>query len=251
MKPTWLPPAVAATLYAIPRTSFVPAAAATMSAKPKAVQVFGRKRHATAVAHCKEGKGLIRLNGQPLHLVEPAILRVKVMEPVLLLGPERFAAVDIRIRVSGGGHSSQVYAVRQALAKSLVAYTQKCEWRRHHASVRHPWAPPLPLTLPAQTWTRSPSRPSRTRCWLTIGRCWWLTRGTASPRSLVVRVLVHDSKNRTADHFSGVFWRWLAGKRHLRSVCAPAARVEALSRVQLVDPAPWPDATCGLPLAPQ
>jgi len=92
----------------------------------KQVQTFGRKRHAVAVGICKEGKGLIRLNGQPLHLVEPSILRVKVMEPVLLLGAERFAAVDIRLRVTGGGYSSQVYAVRQALAKALVSYTQKC-----------------------------------------------------------------------------------------------------------------------------
>lgn len=99
-----------------------------MASKPKQVQVFGRKRHAVAVAVATEGRGLIRLNGQPLHLVEPAILRVKVMEPVLLLGRDRFAAVDIRMRVTGGGHSSQVYAVRQALAKALVSYTQKCKW---------------------------------------------------------------------------------------------------------------------------
>jgi small subunit ribosomal protein S16e len=54
--------------------------------KAKQVQTFGRKRHAVACAVAKEGKGVIRVNGQPLHLVEPAILRVKVMEPVLILG---------------------------------------------------------------------------------------------------------------------------------------------------------------------
>ena len=32
-----------------------------------------------------------------------------------------FAAdVDIRVRVRGGGHTSQVYAIRQAIAKSIV-----------------------------------------------------------------------------------------------------------------------------------
>jgi len=96
-----------------------------MSGKGKQVQVFGRKREAVAVALAKEGKGLIRLNGQPLHLVEPAVLRAKTMEPVLILGKDRFAGVDVRIRVTGGGKSSQVYAVRQALAKALVAYAQK------------------------------------------------------------------------------------------------------------------------------
>lgn len=30
------------------------------------------------------------------------------------------ADVDIRVRVRGGGHTSQVYAIRQAIAKSIV-----------------------------------------------------------------------------------------------------------------------------------
>merc|ERR1712083_1102475 len=47
------------------------------------------------------------------------------MEPVLLLGKDRFADIDVRIRVKGGGHTSQIYAIRQALSKSLVAYYQK------------------------------------------------------------------------------------------------------------------------------
>merc|ERR1711918_332523 len=33
--------------------------------------------------------------------------------------------VDIRIRVKGGGYTSQIYAIRQALAKALVAWYQK------------------------------------------------------------------------------------------------------------------------------
>ncbi len=93
----------------------------------QSVQVFGRKKTATAVAYCKRGKGLIKVNGRPLDLVEPKALQYKLQEPLLLLGKDRFADVDIRIRVKGGGHTSQVYAIRQALSKSLVAYYQKCE----------------------------------------------------------------------------------------------------------------------------
>jgi ribosomal protein S9 len=44
---------------------------------------------------------------------------------LLLLGLDKFANVDIRVRVSGGGHTSQIYAIRQAIAKSIVAYYQK------------------------------------------------------------------------------------------------------------------------------
>ncbi|XP_055313584.1 40S ribosomal protein S16-like [Sitodiplosis mosellana] len=91
----------------------------------QAVQVFGKKKTATAVAHCKRGHGLIRVNGRPLDNIEPKVLQAKLQEPVLLLGKEKFAGVDIRVRVSGGGHVSQIYAIRQAISKALVAYYQK------------------------------------------------------------------------------------------------------------------------------
>ena len=129
----------------------------TRSSTSQSVQCFGKKKTATAVAHCKEGKGLVKVNGKPLALVEPQILRFKVYEPLLILGLDKFGTqtqpdlrraremervmrrsaslvdmelwanvyffaegVDIRVRVSGGGHTSQVYAIRQAIAKSIV-----------------------------------------------------------------------------------------------------------------------------------
>uniref|UniRef100_A0A5S6QQC1 Small ribosomal subunit protein uS9 n=1 Tax=Trichuris muris TaxID=70415 RepID=A0A5S6QQC1_TRIMR len=91
----------------------------------QSVQVFGRKKTATAVAYCKNGRGLIKVNGRPLDMLEPAILRYKLQEPLLILGKDRFAEVDIRIRVRGGGKVAQIYAIRQALAKAIVAYYQK------------------------------------------------------------------------------------------------------------------------------
>ncbi|KAI9850788.1 MAG: 40S ribosomal protein S16 [Vezdaea acicularis] len=96
-----------------------------MAEKTQSVQCFGKKKTATAVAHCKAGKGLVKVNGKPLALVEPAVLRFKVFEPLLVVGPEKFSGVDIRVRVTGGGHTSQVYAIRQAIAKSIIAYYQK------------------------------------------------------------------------------------------------------------------------------
>ncbi|KAK9861203.1 hypothetical protein WJX84_006045 [Apatococcus fuscideae] len=91
----------------------------------ESVQTFGRKKTAVAVAYVKRGSGLMKLNGCPLDLAQPETLRWKLQEPVLLLGKQRFANVDIRLRVKGGGHVSQVYAVRQAIAKGLVAFYQK------------------------------------------------------------------------------------------------------------------------------
>lgn len=50
---------------------------------------------------------------------------LQVYEPLLIVGLDKFANVDIRVRVNGGGHTSQIYAIRQAIAKSIVAYYQK------------------------------------------------------------------------------------------------------------------------------
>ncbi|SCN90802.1 probable RPS16B-ribosomal protein S16.e [Fusarium fujikuroi] len=82
----------------------------------QSVQCFGKKKTATAVAHCKAGRGLIKVNGRPLSLVQPEILRFKVYEPLLVVGLDKFANVDVRVRI---------YAIRQAIAKSLIAYYQK------------------------------------------------------------------------------------------------------------------------------
>jgi small subunit ribosomal protein S16e len=96
------------------------------------------KRNFTDLLQLKEGKGLVKVNGKPLSLVQPEILRFKVYEPLLILGLDKFgmllskpecsrcaktftANVDIRVRVTGGGHTSQIYAVRQAIAKSIVS----------------------------------------------------------------------------------------------------------------------------------
>jgi small subunit ribosomal protein S16e len=60
-------------------------------------------------------------------------MKWKVLEPFLLLDDVKTQdsskkisdALDIRIRVKGGGRVAQCYAIRQAIAKSIVAYYQK------------------------------------------------------------------------------------------------------------------------------
>lgn len=91
------------------------------------VQTFGRKKTSVAVAYCKRGRGLIKVNGQPIEYYQPELLRAKMLEPLLILGQQRFSLVDIRVRVQGGGYTSQIYAIRQAIAKSIVAFYQKCQ----------------------------------------------------------------------------------------------------------------------------
>ncbi|ERT01245.1 small subunit ribosomal protein S16e [Sporothrix schenckii 1099-18] len=86
---------------------------------------FSQQKTATAVARCEAGQGLIKVNGRPLSLVQPEILRAKLYEPVLVVGLDKFAGLDIRVRVTGGGHTSQIYAIRQAISKSLIAFYQR------------------------------------------------------------------------------------------------------------------------------
>ena len=54
-------------------------------------------------------------------------MRMKVWEPVMLLGQARFQNLNMRIRVRGGGTTSQIMAVRQSIAKAVIAYAQKYE----------------------------------------------------------------------------------------------------------------------------
>ena len=96
-----------------------------MSDDLKQVRTFGKKKNATAVACCQEGHGLIRVNGKPLHLIEPESMRTKVFEPIFLLGGNKFKDLTIRVRVRGGGSMNQVCAVRMAIAKAVIAYSQK------------------------------------------------------------------------------------------------------------------------------
>lgn len=47
------------------------AAADRFIMEKQSVQVFGRKKTATAVAFCTKGRGLIKVNGVPIELLEP------------------------------------------------------------------------------------------------------------------------------------------------------------------------------------
>ena len=67
------------------------------------VRTFGRKKNACAVALVKKGNGVIRVNGRPLHLIEPESMRTKVYEPILIIGGNKFKDLTIKVRVKGSG----------------------------------------------------------------------------------------------------------------------------------------------------
>ncbi|KAL6983594.1 40S ribosomal protein S16 [Sarracenia purpurea var. burkii] len=88
-------------------------------------QHFDTKKTAVVVTYCKRGRRLIKIKGCLIELVEQVILRCKAYEPIPLLCRHRFAGVDMWIRVKGDGHTSQIYAMRQSIAKAPVTSYQK------------------------------------------------------------------------------------------------------------------------------
>ena len=93
--------------------------------KEKMVYTHGKKRNAIANAVIQEGNGTITINRIPIQNIEPKTLRVKIFEPILILGVDQFKSLKIRVRVSGGGSVAQLYAARTAIAKGIVAWNQK------------------------------------------------------------------------------------------------------------------------------
>lgn len=50
------------------------------------VQTFGKKKNAIAVATFRKGTGVIKVNARPIQQISPESLRIKVYEPILLVG---------------------------------------------------------------------------------------------------------------------------------------------------------------------
>jgi small subunit ribosomal protein S16e len=71
------------------------------------------------------GNGFVRINGIPLDLIEPEILKFKAFEPFFFSEEMGTGDIDIRVRVKGGGHVSRIYAIRQAIARGLIKYFEK------------------------------------------------------------------------------------------------------------------------------
>jgi len=85
----------------------------------KVMLTAGKKKTAIARAIIRPGTGKIRINKLPLEIFEPELCRWKIMEPVMLAGPEIINQIDINIDVKGGGFMGQTEAARTALAKAI------------------------------------------------------------------------------------------------------------------------------------
>ncbi|MFC4246312.1 30S ribosomal protein S9 [Natribaculum luteum] len=89
----------------------------------------GKKKTAVARATVHDGEGRVRINSQPVELVEPEMSRLKMLEPFRIAGEDLRSEMDIDVRVEGGGISGQADAVRTAIARGIVQYTNDAELR--------------------------------------------------------------------------------------------------------------------------
>ena len=89
----------------------------------------GKKKTAIARATVTDGEGRVRINSQPVELVEPETAQLKMLEPFRIAGDELRDGVDLEVSVQGGGISGQADAVRTAIARGLVQYTNDAELR--------------------------------------------------------------------------------------------------------------------------
>jgi len=82
---------------------------------------LGRRKSSTARVRLISGKGEVKINDKPStdYFSDSKQLQYEMLRPfqVLELDPQKY---NISAKVAGGGHSSQVDAVRLGLAKALV-----------------------------------------------------------------------------------------------------------------------------------
>ncbi len=89
-------------------------------ADKKYVYGLGRRKSATARARLYKGKGEVTINEKPAleYLSGNKTLLAEVTDPLALVNKQK--EFDITIRVSGGGLSGQVDAIKLAVAKALT-----------------------------------------------------------------------------------------------------------------------------------
>ena len=88
--------------------------------KVKVIHTSGTRKRSVARLTLKPGKGLVRINGRMLDAYEPRLARMKIREPLLLVG-DMASKVHIEVNVYGGGIMSQADAICQAMGKAFSA----------------------------------------------------------------------------------------------------------------------------------
>jgi len=88
----------------------------------KTISSSGKRKTSIARASFKEGTGIVRINKQLLDVVEPALVREKIQQPLHLAG-DLAKRLNISVTIRGGGVMGQADAARTAIARGLIDWT--------------------------------------------------------------------------------------------------------------------------------
>jgi len=94
----------------------------TKSKKKAGIVARGKRKESLARASICEGKGIVRINSHNLNAISNRYIKALISEP-LSMAPELSQKVDIAVNVRGGGAMGQAQAVRLAVARVLVAFS--------------------------------------------------------------------------------------------------------------------------------
>jgi small subunit ribosomal protein S9 len=88
----------------------------------KIINTSGKRKTAIARATLREGKGRVRINSVPLEIYGSEIIRMKISEAIALAS-DAINNVDVDIDVFGGGVMGQAEAIRTALGRGILNWT--------------------------------------------------------------------------------------------------------------------------------
>lgn len=94
-----------------------------------AIHAIGRRKRAIARVYLSEGEGALQINGRPAeeyfssYLDAPEHLEKTLKQPFYATGT--VGKYDVKARVSGGGFTGQLEAVRLGIARALLGVTEE------------------------------------------------------------------------------------------------------------------------------
>jgi small subunit ribosomal protein S9 len=91
----------------------------------KVIITSGKRKRAIARAMIKEGSGTIKINNIPLNLFD-FYRRLQIEEPLRIAESfigDKIKNIDIYVNVRGGGVQGQTDAIRLAIARGLIEFT--------------------------------------------------------------------------------------------------------------------------------
>jgi len=116
----------------------------------------GKRKTAKARASIEEGEGTLRINSRPLHTL-PEMSQQRIKEPLTIAGEEIVGDLEIEVNAHGGGVQGQAEAIRMAIARALVEYTDSDDLERDFRDYDRN----MLVEDPRRTETRKPSQSSK------------------------------------------------------------------------------------------